>query len=135
MGERGRNFEEDKERKREGKTKMWESKKVRGEEEGELERAETGKFRENESEKSGRKERKTGSKMDTERGGMRGYEREKSGTVAMKRNEKEDAGERRERARKREKREVGRNGEKVWGGIVEVRIVEARDEIEREERR
>ena len=39
MGKRGRNFGEDVERKREGNTKMWKSKKVRGEEEGELERA------------------------------------------------------------------------------------------------
>ena len=39
MGKRGRNFGEDKERKREGKTKMRKSKKVRGKEEGELERA------------------------------------------------------------------------------------------------
>ena len=45
MGKRWRNFGEDKERKREGKMKMLKSKKVRGEEEGELERAETGKFR------------------------------------------------------------------------------------------
>ena len=46
MGKRGKNFGEDKERKREGKTKMWKSKKVRAEEDGELERAEIGKFRE-----------------------------------------------------------------------------------------
>ena len=32
---------------------------------------------------------------------LRGYEREESGMVAIKRNEKEDAGERRERVRKR----------------------------------
>ena len=41
---------------------MWKSKKLRGEEEGELERAGTRKFRDNESEKSGRKERKKGTR-------------------------------------------------------------------------